>query len=160
MTTVLPAASGAAAFSTQNRNGWLNGLSFATTPYGWRRVKFMWRGPYELVVPFTSVISPAKYSRVSAVQCMSPSMPFTALPESTASISARRFACSRTRLAHASRHFARSLMPTLLHSSNPRPPPDREVDVPSHGETSPSLVPVDGSMEKLRPLVASTQRPP
>ncbi len=32
MTTQLPAARGAAAFSTQKRNGWLKAFSFATTP--------------------------------------------------------------------------------------------------------------------------------
>ncbi len=59
-TTQLPAARGAAAFSAQKRKGWLNGLIFATTPQGCRRVKFSWRGPRDEVSPLISVISPAK----------------------------------------------------------------------------------------------------
>ncbi len=90
-------------------------------------------------------------------------MPFTALPESTASISARRLASARTRFAQASRHLARSLMPTLRHSAKPLAAAltARSTSFASAWGASPSLVPVAGLCEaKLRPLVASCQAPP
>ena len=88
-----------------------------------------------------SVTSPAKKRRVSTVQSTSPTMPASALPESTQSMSPSSSRCACSRSARRSRYPARSRMGIRPHSDSNAPRPARtarSTSAPVAAGTSPT----------------------
>ena len=116
ITTVLPAASGAAALPAQNMKGWLNGKMRPTTPSGSRTEKLSASGPMGIEAPFISVTRPAKNSICAAAIVASRIISATGLPQSAASIMASSPALARSTSAIFLSSRARSSGGTRRHS--------------------------------------------
>ena len=163
ITTVLPAASGAADLPAQNMKGWLNGMMRPTTPRGSRTEKLTTSGPIGIESPFISVTRPAKNSICAAAIMASLTISCTGLPQSAASIIASSSRVLAQDRGDALEHLARSSGGTSRQSSKAAFAAATAASMSSapQSATVPSDSPVPGLMvSDSRPDFGSCQAPP